>query len=417
MTRRGLVFVHRWAGLAMAGFLVIVGLTGSLLAFYPELQRALNPHWYPDRAPATWLPAWALAEQVEARDAQVRVIRVELRAFDETTTAWVAPRVDPTPTASSDEPDYNRVILDPATGHELARCRSGAITQSWGNLMDFVYSLHYALALDMTGMWILGICALVWTLDCFVGFYLTLPVRQPRGGQPGGSQEPRARSWWSRWKPAWLVKWGSSAYRINFDLHRAGGLWTWVLLLIFAWSSVYMNLWDTVYTWTTQAVFEYHMPWTELPVRAQPLERPTLSWREAQVRGETLMAEQAAQHGFVVEQPVALGFDAERGTYTWQVRTNQEIDDRSRRYTTQVIFDADSGVLKLTLLPSGQYAGNTISNWLYALHMANVFGLPYRILVCVTGLVVAMLSVTGVYIWWKKRRSRLVAAGRRLVST
>jgi uncharacterized iron-regulated membrane protein len=171
------------------------------------------------------------------------------------------------------------------------------------------------------------------------------------------------------------------AYRHNFDLHRVGGLWTWVLLLIFAWSSVYMNLWDTVYTWTTQALFEYHMPWTDVPVRLQPLEHPALSWRDAQARGEALLAEQAVQQGFVDEHPVALTLDREHGTYTWQVRTNREIDDRSWRYTTQVQFDADTSALKLVLLPSGQYTGNTISNWLYALHMANVFGLPYRILV------------------------------------
>jgi uncharacterized iron-regulated membrane protein len=403
------VKIHRWAGLAMAGFLVIVGLTGSLLAFYPELQRLLNPHWYPDREPATWLPASALAEQVEARDPRVQVTRMELQAFDETTTAWVTARLD-SATQSATDLEYYRMILDPATGQELDRCRRWGSTSL--NLMDFIYSLHYALALGMTGMWILGICALVWTADCFVGFYLTLPSGLARGGN-GVGQQGTVRSWWTRWKPAWLVKWKSSAYRLNFDLHRAGGLWTWVLLLIFAWSSVYMNLWDTVYTWTTQALVEYHMPWTEVPVRAQPLEQPKLSWREAQARGEILMAEQVAQHGFVVEQPVALGFDAERGTYTWQVRTNQEIDDRSRRYTTQVLFDADSGALRLVLLPSGQYAGNTISNWLYALHMANVFGLPYRILVCVMGLIVTMLSITGVYIWWKKRRSRVIALARR----
>lgn len=409
MTRHVWVVVHRWAGLAMAGFLVIVGLTGSLLAFYPELQRALNPHWYPNREPATWLPAGTLAEMVEARDPHVQVTRLELQAFDETTSAWVGPRID----LKTHEPydlDVYRLILDPSTGQELDRCRL------WGsiplNLMDFIYSLHYSLALGMTGMWILGICALVWTLDCFVGFYLTLPARS---GGTTTATKTLGRRWWCRWKPAWLVKWKSSAYRINFDLHRAGGLWTWVLLLIFAWSSVYMNLWDTVYTWTTQALFEYHTIWTEVPVRTQPLEHPMLSWREAQVRGEALMAEQAAQHGFVVEQPVALGFDAERGTYTWQVRSNREIDDRSRRYTTQVLFDADTGALKLVLLPSGQYTGNTISNWLYALHMANVFGLPYRIAVCVMGLVVAMLSVTGVYIWWKKRRSRVIAVARRVV--
>lgn len=409
-TRTLWVKIHRWAGLAMAGFLIIVGLTGSLLAFYPELQRVLNPEWYPDREATIWLPAGVLADQVEVRHPEVLVNRLELQAFDETTSAWVAPRINPA-THEPYDVGFDRLILDPATGEELDRRRHAAITQGWGNLMDFIYALHYALALGMTGIWILGICAVIWTLDCFIGFYLTLPAGQRMGHSGPGGASP---DWWTRWKPAWLVKWGSSTYRLNFDLHRAGGLWTWGLLLIFAWSSVYMNLWDTVYTWTTQALFEYHMPWTDVPLPSQSLDQPHLSWREAQARGETLMAEQAAQHGFTVRQPVALGFDQERGTYMWQVSTNREIDDRSRRYTTQVHFNADSGELKLVLIPSGQYTGNTISNWLYALHMANVFGLPYRILVCVLGLVVAMLSITGVYIWWKKRRSRLVAAGRRL---
>ena len=41
-----------------------------------------------------------------------------------------------------------------------------------------------------------------------------------------------------------------------------------------------------------------------------------------------------------------------------------------------------------------------------------MFGLPYRILVCALGLVVAMLSGTGVYIWWKKRKARKFSAAR-----
>ena len=36
--------LHRYAGLAMTVFLIIVGLTGSLLAFYNELEHAINPH-------------------------------------------------------------------------------------------------------------------------------------------------------------------------------------------------------------------------------------------------------------------------------------------------------------------------------------------------------------------------------------
>jgi uncharacterized iron-regulated membrane protein len=61
----------------------------------------------------------------------------------------------------------------------------------------------------------------------------------------------------------------------------------------------------------------------------------------------------------------------------------------------------------MLLLPQGQYSGNTLTAWLMALHMANVFGLPYRIFVCLLGLAIVMLAVTGVVIWLKKRRVRV----------
>jgi uncharacterized iron-regulated membrane protein len=40
-------------------------------------------------------------------------------------------------------------------------------------------------------------------------------------------------------------------------------------------------------------------------------------------------------------------------------------------------------------------------------HSGRILGLPGRILISFMGLVVAMLSVTGVVIWWRKRAARL----------
>lgn len=46
MNLRGFwVKVHRYAGLAMTVFLIIVGLTGSLLVFYSELEQVINPQF------------------------------------------------------------------------------------------------------------------------------------------------------------------------------------------------------------------------------------------------------------------------------------------------------------------------------------------------------------------------------------
>ena len=410
-TRPVWVLIHRWAGLVMAGFLIVVGLTGSLLAFYPELERLAHPHWYPDRDPGTWMGAGVLAEKLERAEPRLRVGQLSLQGFDGATSAWVEPRLDPA-TGKPFDLGYNYVVLDPATGTVLDRIHWGTLRNGWTGLMSFVYALHYALALGMPGVWILGVCALVWTLDCFVGLYVTFPVRRPRETHAHRQPVSVDASWWARWKRAWIIKPGN-AHRLNFDLHRAGGLWLWGALLIFAWSSVYMNLWDTVYTWTTRALFEYHPYWTEFRPRSVPMEQPGLNWPDAQAVGERLMATHVAQAGLTVRRPVGLRLYRDFGVYQYQVETTGEIDDRPRRYTTQVWFDADTGVLRLALLPRGQYAGNTISNWLYALHMANVFGVPYRIFVCVMGVVVVMLSVTGVYLWAKKRRSKAIAHSRR----
>lgn len=43
--------------------------------------------------------------------------------------------------------------------------------------------------------------------------------------------------------------------------------------------------------------------------------------------------------------------------------------------------------------------------WLLPLHTGNIIGLPGRILVCLLGLAVAVLSVTGALIWRRKCRA------------
>lgn len=48
----------------------------------------------------------------------------------------------------------------------------------------------------------------------------------------------------------------------------------------------------------------------------------------------------------------------------------------------------------------------------FPLRSGRILGLPGRILVSVMGIAVAALSVTGVVIWYRKRRARLAVARR-----
>jgi uncharacterized iron-regulated membrane protein len=73
---------------------------------------------------------------------------------------------------------------------------------------------------------------------------------------------------------------------------------------------------------------------------------------------------------------------------------------------TNVTFSAKDGSLLAFDPPSSLYAGNTVTNWLAALHKAKVFGFTYKIAISLFGLVVTTLSLTGIFIWWKKAVAR-----------
>ena len=185
MTRKLWVLLHRYAGLYMALFLIVVELTGSLIAFRYELDHAINPHLLRVVPRGTALDPLALIERAETRVPEGRVTDIILhRALDESAMVRMEPRLNP----ATGEPyvlDFTQLYLDPYSSEELGRRRFGDISQGVVNLMPFIYRLHYSLALGQVGTWLLGIAALIWTLDCFVGFYLTLPLgRYPHSTSP-----------------------------------------------------------------------------------------------------------------------------------------------------------------------------------------------------------------------------------------
>lgn len=400
MTRQPLVKLHRWAGLFMAGFLIVVGLTGSMLVFWQELNEVLAPTLYPGQRPGAELPAGALALRAEALVPGSRATTVYLGYPG---TVWVGVEARP----GAPPLGYDYVYLDPVTGRELGTVTWGAWPTTLGAVMPFVYHLHETLAMGSAGGLLLGVVALIWTIDCFIAFYLTLP--RPTASSP--------RGFFRRWQPAWLVKVRAPAFRLNFDLHRAGGLWPWAMLLVLAWSSVYLNL-RPVYSATTSLFFEYEPSVVESPAaaargegQATPSEREPMGWTEAQDVAVRLMDTQAREHRFTVERPLALYLLRHARLFEYRVRSSRDIGDKYG--STSIYFDAESGALRQLRLPTGQASGNTITTWLVALHTANVFGWPFRLLVCAVGVVIAMLSVTGLNIWLYKRAARSLVARRK----
>ena len=389
------VWIHRWVGLLMVSVLVIEGVTGSLVAFRSPLSRWLAPTFYasPPLDGARPLPLGDLAKKVQARiGPRARVAYF----FDGSARGQTMVRVAPATDTATGKPysiDFGWIAVNPWTGAELARYSNGGYTAGvLPNVMPFVYELHTSLALGGIGNWILGITAIAWTLDCLYALYLTFPRS--------------SRRFLHRWKDAWVIKSKASALRINFDLHRAGGLWFWALLLMFAWSSVELTL-HQVYEPVTSTFLDYETIDKEigdLPQR-QGDAPPKLDWIQAQAAADALIAERGRIEGFMALRPTMMAYFGPNGIYSYSVATDRTFPNFSEY---DVYIDGDTGRLFKILRSNGEHAGNTVTNWLRALHFASdpMDQLWYRWLICLTGIYTVVLCVTGVYIWWRKRVSR-----------
>lgn len=409
MTRHFWVLVHRYAGLFLAAWLVVIGITGSIIVFNPELESWLNPPPVVVERNTPALDPPALRERALAIEPRAMINALVLyRKPGEPYSAFVEPRIDPA-TGQAFDLGYSTLFLDPYTGQEVGR--EMPHDQIWPltrhNILTVINRLHYQLALPGSiGTWLFGIVAVVWTIDCFVSAYLTFPLRATRR-RPGTVMA--ARSWVHRWwDPAWLVKWGRSFYRVNFDLHRAGGLWIWILLLAFAWSGVGFNLPGQVYGPVMRTVFAMPDAYGDaLPTRDTPAVEAPMPWQEALATGRRLIADAAARDGFRVLEEDFLEYLPDKAAYLYIVRSDRDLWDQYG--STTLTFDGSGQRLSL-FVPTGDNAGASLHTWIFALHMAKIWGMPFRIFVTLSGFLVTLLSVTGVYIWWKKRSARLRSA-------
>ena len=298
--------------------------------------------------------------------------------------------------------------FNPYTGAEISRRTTELWPITRKNFMALVYRIHYSLVLGDFGLWLFGIAAFFWTLDCFVGVYLTFPKRS---ASRGVLRQTVPRSWWSRWLVAWKLKWRSSPRRFNFDLHRVLGLWPWLLLLVFAWSAVYFNLPDQVYKPVMHAAFGMEDPIALRPTKEQDAAASPMNWRSAHTIGRRLVNEQTRIHGFRIRREQLLSFDRDRHLFRYDVLSDRDVSERWG--STGVAFDATSGAFVALSMPTGQSRGRTITNWITAIHTAGLWGRPMQILVSTVGLAVAGLSVTGVRIWLQKRRTLRAARATR----
>jgi uncharacterized iron-regulated membrane protein len=372
----------------MAGFLAIAGLTGSVIAFAQEIDSWLNPELYKSAGIGTPLPMAALVQRVEQSDPEIRVMRIE-PPFGIRESALLTVELRQR-RGSGEVPQraYDQVFAEPVTGAVLGTRLWGAARPERAHLVPFLYKLHYSLHIPGPwGLWLMGAIACAWCLDCFIGLYLTLP---------------RGRHFLAKWGRAWKIKSGAVLFRTSFDLHRAGGLWLWAVLLMLAVSSVSLNLRTelftpvvSVFSAITPSIFDLRVP--------DGMDRePGLSFDEIASRAE----QEARRLGWIMDLG-SVAYIASQDVFgvRFDAETFWAGDSRF------LYLDGRDGRLLGRYVLGDGTAGDIFTVAQFPLHSGRIAGLAGRIAICIAGLAVTALSITGVMIWWLKRSRKRAHRG------
>jgi uncharacterized iron-regulated membrane protein len=380
--------LHRYVGLLLAGFLVMTGVTGSIIAFQDELEHWLNPDLFATGSRGSYLSPSILQARIAEADP-----RMELNYFlfappvGSSVVAFVRPTVNPA-TGLPYALDFDQLFLDPVSGAIQGQRLYGACCLGRQHIIPFLYELHRELTAGTVGTLIMGVIACLWTIDCFIGFYLTLP---------------RARPFFAKWKTAWCIKRGAGGHRLILDWHRASGLWLWAALFLIAASGVYLTLDQQVFR-PVVSLFSTVKPsaFEEAVARAKQ-KRDTSQPRLSLDAAVALAAAEAEKRHWNM-RPTGIFDAAWLGAYG--IYFFPAANDRGIGLGTPVIYlDDRSGAIIREDMPGQGSAGDVFIQAQFPLHSGQIGGLAGRIIVSLLGWVVAGLSVTGVILWWRKRRA------------
>ncbi len=379
-----MVVAHRWAGLTIAMVLVVAGATGAVLPYDADLN-----HW---AAPKLWGAA-PPAPGVQPLSGIELMRRVEHQTG--AVVSYMPLRLDPhfaegvfvAAKPGHARLNFDEVIADPYSGAVRRKVLYGRLADGRVNVIPFLLQLHYSLAAGPAGSLTFGLAALVWVFVCILGFYLTLPPHNVWS------------AWLKLWRPAWSVRTGAGFRALLYDTHRAGGLWLWPIMLVFAWSAVAFNL-PQVHDPVNRALGGRGL--YEAPANLHPAEGEPMSLEAAVARGQALMSEEAGRRGFTIERGYALTLSPRAHAIGYYARTSLD-HPAEEQGSTLVWFDAVDGRFLGFQPPFGTTIADGIDKWFRELHVAGVFGLPYKILVSLVGLMITALSLAGVILWVRRQ--------------
>jgi len=360
--------VHLWMGILLATYVVIIGLTGSVLVFGLELGNLVDPKPWPGISIGSQTADLAeVVDHLKISYPRIHVISI------------MAPtELEPVFLATLQFNGRTTVACHPSTGRLIGEVHRKPSRMEW------VYDLHENLLAKRPGRVVNGIAA-----ACLLLLALTGLV-----------------NWWpgiKNWPRALRVDFRRKWRRVNFDLHSAVGFWGFGFLLLWSASGLY-------FTWPDKCLalinrFSLIVNSRPPPVRVAP---------EADIISLDF------------HSMLAKAYAVDPGT-KWK----GIIFPSSRRSPFQMLFSRSQGVGRdyEDTVFFNPYNGQYISTWKYGvnkslgdwiiwlqipLHFGTHWGMAVKCLWAAFGLALPVLAVTGILMYWNRvlsKRWRSMKAG------
>jgi uncharacterized iron-regulated membrane protein len=350
--------IHTWTGIASGLFLSVVALTGSLITFRSEFERATLPQNIVAGSAQQRVTLNEVALQIvkERPDSHIRRVRIPHAPSD--------PYIFQ---VESDDKPTERIVSDSTSGQLL-----GTLQPGW---IDWMIDLHRNFLSGRTGRKIVGVTGIVLFLLSATGLLMWLSG---------------ARNWRS-----WVsVRRRGSPLRFHYELHRASGLWAYAFLAVVSFTGI-----ERAYPDTMRSVVRF--------VTGTPVTVPAPKGIDA---NSSLPLDEYLRIGRLAMQdgiPVELRLPAPgKGLVDLRLYRAGDIAPSGNHVYINL---ASGAVVQVDRIVDRPFGARFIAA-LAPIHYGQFGGIPIKIAWFLLGLSPTLLFVTGLIYWWRPAKRKSTAS-------
>ena len=346
--RRLILNIHLVIGLIAGAFVIVLGATGGILAFEPELDRLLH------RGTSYVRPGGKTFSLVEMG----RVISREYPG--EPIVAYLlSPEANsPTQVILS----RGIVSVNQYTGEILGVRAPGQ------SFLGLVRALHVRLAAGNVGRFIVKWCSLAILISLFSGLYLWWPVKRMRIGG-------------TRWSA-----------RFWYDLHSSVGFYTLLPMLVLAGTGTVIGFEEQAAVMIAQLTGSHAID-----------KHPMLVAPKSEAEGSEISPDEAiaiARAQVPGAVPYRVQMPGYGGFYVIALQYRQNRVTGKRNF---ISLDPSSGRIVSAHVSSDLTLGDRFMAGNAAIHNCTIWGLPSRIVGAVASILLPLQAVSGLLIWLRRK--------------